>query len=39
MTPDQAQAMLASLASLSKIREVDEIERRISALEESYNDD
>ena len=33
LTPDQAQAMLAGLASLSKIREVDDIEKRLAALE------
>jgi hypothetical protein len=38
LSSEQAQNMLAALASLSKIREVDEIERRISALEESRND-
>ncbi len=39
MTPDQAQAMLASLASLARIIETDELEKRISALEEGHSDE
>lgn len=33
LAPEQAQAMLAGLASLSKIIEADEIERRLTELE------
>lgn len=33
ITPEQAQQMLAGLASLSKIREVDELVQRIEQLE------
>lgn len=35
ISPDQAQAMLAGLASLSKIREIDDLEQRLSRLEKS----
>lgn len=38
LTPEQAQAMLSGLASLSKIREADEIERRLTKLEKEHKD-
>ncbi len=39
LSADNAQALLASLTSLSKIREVDELERRLTKLEEASKDD
>jgi hypothetical protein len=38
ITPEQAQQMLAGLASLSKIRETDDLARRIEQLEAKQND-
>lgn len=38
LTPEQGQAMLAGLASLMKIVEVDELEKRITALERHTDD-
>lgn len=37
LSPEQAQAMLTGLANLAKIKEADEIEQRLSALEEKAN--
>ena len=37
ISAEQAQSMLSGLTSLSRIKEIDEIERRISALEETHN--
>ena len=34
IAPGQASVLLAALASLSKIRETEELEQRIAALEE-----
>jgi hypothetical protein len=38
LTPEQAQQMLAGLASLSKIIEVDDLERRLTELEKQDHD-
>lgn len=38
LTPEQAQSMLAGLASLSKIREIDELDSRLRKLEELSNE-
>lgn len=37
LSPEQAQAMLSGLASLARIKEVDELERRLAKLEEANN--
>lgn len=39
LTPEQAQQMLAGLASLSKIIEVDDLEKRLTKLEGRDDDD
>ena len=35
ITPDAAQSMLAGLSSLARINEIDELEQRVRALEET----
>ena len=35
ITPDAAQSMLAGLSSLARINEIDELEQRVKALEET----
>ena len=37
LSPEQAQQMLAGLASLSKIREVDDLVKRIEQLEDKHD--
>lgn len=39
LSPEQAQQILAGLASLSKIREVDDLVKRIEQLEDKQSDD
>ena len=39
LTPEQAQTMLAGLTSFSRIKELDEIEKRLSALESNLSTD
>ena len=39
ISAEQAQALLTALASLGKIKETDELERRLIALEEAMNDE
>jgi hypothetical protein len=39
LAPEQATTMLAGLASLAKIREADQLEQRIAALEAAHSDD